>query len=97
MDPGDEASDEFAVILPETKAEGAFWVGDRIRESVMKHQFRLSGGKLVGITVSIGVAGAGFDGNTEAKELFKTAESRLFIAKCTGRNQVSVDELVSVH
>lgn len=90
-------SDEFAVILPETKAEGAFWVGDRIRESVMKHQFRLSGGKLVGITVSIGVAGAGFDGNTEAKELFKTAESRLFIAKCTGRNQVSVDELVSVH
>lgn len=90
-------SDEFAIILPETKAEGAFWVGERIRESVMKHQFRLSGGKLVGITVSVGVAGAGFDGNTEAKELFKTAESRLFIAKCTGRNQVSVDELVSVH
>ncbi len=90
-------SDEFGLVLPDTPAEGAFWVGERIREGVMKHQFRTPLGELLGITVSIGVAGARFDQNAEGRELFKTAESRLYIAKCTGRNQVSVDELVSVH
>lgn len=90
-------SDEFAMILPDTPVEGAYWVGERIREGVMKHQFRTSGGELLGVTVSIGLAGARFDQNSVGRELFKTAESRLYIAKCTGRNQVSVDELVSVH
>lgn len=89
--------DEFAVILPDTKAEGAYWVGERIRERVMKHQFRDADGGLMHVTVSIGVAGAHFDEKCDPKELFKMAEGRLYIAKCTGRNQVSVDELISVH
>jgi len=91
-------SDEFGLILPDTQVEGARWVGERIRESVMKHPFRgTKGGALIGVTVSIGLAGANFDHNSDGRELFKTAESRLYIAKCTGRNQVSVDELVSMH
>ncbi len=90
-------SDEFGAILPETKAEGAYWVAERIRERVMKHQFRAADDTLLGVTVSIGVAGAHFDDHGSTQELFKSAESRLYIAKCTGRNQVSVDELLSVH
>ncbi len=90
-------SEEFGLILPETPAEGAYWVGERIRESIMKHQFRTSEGTMLGVTVSIGVGGAHFDENMDARELYKTAESRLYIAKCTGQNQVSVDELVSLH
>lgn len=90
-------SDEFGLLLPETKAEGAFWVGERIREAVAKAPFRTAEATLPQVTVSIGVAATGFDGSSEAKELFATAESRLFIAKCTGKNQVSVDEIVNVH
>ncbi len=91
------AEEEFAVILPDTPVEGAFWVGDRIRESVNRYPFRTAEGKLLGITVSVGVAGAQFDDNHECEALFKIAQSRLFIARSTGKNQVSLDELVNVH
>lgn len=90
-------SDEFGVVLPDTPVEGAYWVGERIRGNVIKHQFRTVSGELLGVTVSVGVSGARFDHNTKGRELFKTAESRLYVAKCTGKNQVSVDELVSIH
>lgn len=91
------SEEEFAIILPDTPVEGAFWVGDRIRESVNRYPFRTEDGKLRAITVSVGVAGAQFDDNHVAEELYKIAQSRLFIAKSTGMNQVSLDELVNVH
>ena len=87
--------EEFGVILPETPANGAFWVGERIRSSVAKETFHLNDeNPLIGCTVSIGVASARFDQNLDAETLYKTADKRLFIAKHTGRNQVSMDELV---
>lgn len=85
---------QFGVILPDTPASGAYWVAERIRASVAKETFRLDEeNELFGITVSIGVASVAHDQPMEAGAMFKTAEQRLFIAKQTGRNQVSLDEL----
>lgn len=90
--------EEFGCLLPETPASGAYWVAERIRTSIAKHSFMVSNGtQPVGCTVSIGIAGARFDEDTDAQSLYKVADTRLYIAKHTGRNQVSIDELVSLH
>jgi len=90
--------EEFGVVLPETPAGGAVWVAERIRSSVAKESFVLpDGAQILGCTVSIGVASARFDQNMDAGELFKIADKRLYIAKHTGRNQVSMDEIVEMH
>lgn len=87
--------EEFGVVLPETPAAGAMWVAERIRSSVAKETFSLGEeNHLFGCTVSIGVASARFDQNMDAGALFKIADQRLYIAKHTGRNQVSMDEIV---
>lgn len=91
------AGNEFAICLPETPAKGAFWVAERIRESVIKQQFYNAKNELIGCTVSLGVASANFDDKLRAPDLFKAAESRLFIARHTGENKVSCDELVNMH
>lgn len=89
---------EFAVILPETPASGAFWVAERIRANVAKETFALGEeNHLFGCTVSIGIASAQFDQNLDANSLYKIADQRLYIAKHTGRNQVSMDELMEMH
>ena len=89
---------EFAVILPETPASGAFWVAERIRSNVAKETFALGEeNHLFGCTVSIGIASAQFDQNMDANSLYKIADQRLYIAKHTGRNQVSMDELMEMH
>lgn len=89
---------EFGVILPDTPASGAFWVAERIRSSVAKETFALGEeNHLFGCTVSIGIASAYYDQNLDADTLYKIADQRLYIAKHTGRNQVSMDELVEMH
>ena len=90
--------EEFAVILPETPAAGAFWVAERIRTSIAKETFHLEDeNQLFGCTASIGISSAHFDENKDAGALYKAADQRLYIAKHTGRNQVSMDELVGMH
>lgn len=90
--------EEFGCLLMDTPAEGAYWVAERIRASVAKHTFLVtSNNHPVGCTVSIGIAAAGFDQDTDANTLYKAADTRLYIAKHTGRNQVSMDELVNLH
>ena len=90
--------EEFGVILPETPASGAYWVAERIRSSVAKETFALGDeNHLFGCTVSIGIASGRFDQNLDANALYKIADQRLYIATHTGRNQVSMDELVEMH
>jgi diguanylate cyclase (GGDEF)-like protein/PAS domain S-box-containing protein len=90
--------EEFGVILPETPAAGAFWVAERIRTQIAKESFRLENeNQIIGCTASIGIASAHFDENKDAGALYKAADQRLYIAKHTGRNQVSMDELVGMH
>ncbi len=88
---------QFAVALPDTPASGAYWVAERIRSSVAKETFRIDEeNDLFGCTVSIGIASAQHEQQLDANALFKIADQRLFIAKTTGRNQVSMDELLEM-
>lgn len=89
---------EFGIILPETPGSGAYWVAERIRAHVAKETFALGDeNHLFGCTVSIGIASAHGDQLMDANSLFSIAGQRLYIAKHTGRNQVSMDELAEMH
>lgn len=89
---------QFGVILPDTPGSGAFWVAERIRSSVAKETFALGDeNHLFGCTVSVGISTAHHEDQLDANALFKAADQRLYIAKHTGRNQVSMDELMEMH
>jgi len=66
--------DEFAMLLPETRAEGARTLADRIRERLAND------GEQPPLSVSIGAAIYPDDGDTLEK-LLKTAEAALYIMK----------------
>ncbi len=89
--------EEFGILLPDTPADGAFWVAERIRTAMARHNFSLDMQKEVHCTVSIGVADAISDEAEDATRIYKIADTRLYIAKNMGRNQVSMDEIVALH
>jgi diguanylate cyclase (GGDEF)-like protein/PAS domain S-box-containing protein len=96
--PSRIGGEEFAVMLPDTPSEGAYWVAERIRMAILKHAFTLGHDKPpVNCTISIGVASASMGEEVDASGLYKLADTRLYIAKNTGRNQVSVDEILHTH
>ena len=92
--------EEFAILLPETPENSAFWVADRICSEIAKYNFFIEDSILpVKCTVSIGVSSSEnfvyqSDSELTSKDLYKQADLRLYIAKNTGRNQVSVDEIL---
>lgn len=90
--------EEFGVILPDTNTGGGLWAAERIRQSVAGHHFIVGTDQApVTCKVSIGVASATMEDDRDSSELFKIADTRLYIAKQTGRNQVSVDEVLRTH
>lgn len=74
------AEHQFAVILPETDAAGAAFVGEKIRRSVELYPFDEN----FEITVSIGIAGRARD--EEADELLLRAEAAAMEAHHRGGN-----------
>jgi len=78
--------DEFIVLLPETPAQGAVDVAERIRES-MNAMPILVEGKPVPSTVSIGVASFPEDGQG-LDAVVSRADRALYQAKRGGRNRV---------
>ena len=74
--------EEFSALLPETSAEGAMEVAERMRARVAATQF--AGRE---ITVSLGVAEFPTDANT-TERIIAVADKALYEAKKTGRNRV---------
>ncbi len=90
--------EEFGVFLPDTPEDGAFWVADRICTKVAKHNFFVKDSIMpISCTVSIGMASTDSNLEISSTDLYKNADTRLYIAKNTGRNQVSMDEILQVH
>ncbi len=81
--------DEFMLLLPSTDAGAAREAAEDILERASKRPFKLrhSGTKLP-ITLSIGIATAPQDANN-ATRLVQTADTALYHAKRSGRNQVA--------
>lgn len=80
--------EEFMVILPETDATMAMQIAERLRAAVERQPFDIGGGKIVRITVSIGVATYPQQANA-LEELVKAADVALYAAKEGGRNRVT--------
>ena len=88
----------FAVQLPETEVKGAYYVADRVRDMINRREFSFGGDlKSLHCGISAGIATAEHVDNLSPADLFKLADTRLYIAKNTGQNQVSIDEIAQMH
>lgn len=81
--------EEFCVVLPETDAEGAVVVAERIRAAVEALEFRV-GDRHVPVTVSVGVAALVPASHHESQMLVLNTDKALYEAKAAGRNCVRV-------
>ncbi|ABK44404.1 diguanylate cyclase with PAS/PAC sensor [Magnetococcus marinus MC-1] len=75
--------EEFFVILPNTDADGAIKVADRLRERVAEKE--VDG---LRVTISIGVASYPDLSITRPDAMVRAADSALYVAKEQGRNKV---------
>ncbi|HEY3286826.1 MAG TPA: diguanylate cyclase [Gemmatimonadaceae bacterium] len=78
--------EELALILPQTSAEGAAELAERLRQRIEAMAVE-QGGVTIRVTLSMGVAVYRAGGEGRAT-IFKTADQRLYTAKHRGRNQV---------
>jgi diguanylate cyclase (GGDEF)-like protein len=75
--------EEFAIISPETKAEGAFNLAEKVRKGIEKYSFGTNK-----VTVSLGVAE--FHQAIKKDDLYSHADQALYLAKNKGRNRTEV-------
>ncbi len=80
--------EEFAVILPETQAEGALELAERIRQAVQYAVVRMENGDPLRVTASLGVAGLDTLEVDSPTALFAAVDAALYEAKGSGRNCV---------
>jgi diguanylate cyclase (GGDEF)-like protein len=79
--------DEFALILPDTGGEGAFAVGERIRERIASYTFLESDALAIRLTASVGVATLP-DVAASAEELVQAADKAMYAVKDSGKNGI---------
>lgn len=87
--------EEFVVILPETRLDGAFMVAETLREKIFKGVTPLlDQGSEWPVTVSLGVSGYPADGST-TDHLLSHADSCLYRAKQQGKNRVYWESILA--
>ncbi len=79
--------EEFAVLLPETKLEGALVIAERVRRLV-DTQVVQAESHSIHVTISVGVTSHAHDKEVEPHILLKKADLALYRAKTLGRNRV---------
>jgi len=79
--------DEFAVVLPDTGGEGAFAVGERVRERIAAHNFLARDGLAIRLTASVGLATLP-DVAASAEELMAAADKAMYGVKDSGKNGI---------
>ncbi|HYA08490.1 MAG TPA: GGDEF domain-containing protein, partial [Gaiellaceae bacterium] len=86
--PARFGGEEFSILLPETPADQALEIAERIRRAVAEREFEVeTATEPVRATVSIGVASFPKDG-ADANELIHQADLAVYRAKLQGRNRV---------
>jgi diguanylate cyclase (GGDEF)-like protein len=80
--------EEFAVLLPSTPGDNAYFVADRVRRQLRDTRYTGLGLPAeANITISVGVATCPLDA-TEFDALMELADKALYLAKAEGRDQV---------
>ncbi len=84
--------EEFVVVLPQTKLAGAKNLGEQIRSELecKKWMHHRTGQPIGKVTASFGIAE--LRSGEECDDLLDRADTKLYEAKASGRNRVSVDE-----
>ncbi len=80
--------EEFVAFLPDTDAETAYKVADRLRETISEIIVHTEDNQNVKFTVSIGVSSDAVSENVDM--LIKTADEAMYQAKQGGRNRVRI-------
>ncbi|MCL6638912.1 MAG: response regulator [Firmicutes bacterium] len=84
---GRYGGEEFVILLPDTGAQKAYTVMERLRQEWEKVNLAdPNSGVPIRITFSAGISEPGADGDTE-KDIIKAADKALYLAKETGRNK----------
>jgi two-component system cell cycle response regulator len=82
--------EEFVIVMPDTHLDVAAKIAERVRLEVERERFAVADdGSRIAITVSIGLAERGHDGEPEG--LFRRADRALYQSKSSGRNRVSAN------
>jgi len=79
--------EEFTILLPETTGRKAVGVGKRIRSATESQMFNPSPGKLVNLTISIGVTQYCY--KEDIKDFVQRADKAMYLSKQNGRNRVT--------
>lgn len=86
--------EEFALVFPETDLEGAYSACERLRAMVQSSEISV-GAQKIKLTVSIGLTELTQKTSASAL-LLKRADELLYVAKNSGRNQVTAEGSVEV-
>ncbi len=91
---GRYGGEEFLVVLPETDAEGAEVVAEKVRGLVEEVCVTADNGEEIRVTISIGVVAidqySAASSRPEVNQLIAAADAALYRAKTNGRNRVEV-------
>jgi diguanylate cyclase (GGDEF)-like protein len=94
--PGRFGGEEFAVILPNTKAEGAYVIAERLRQKIAEEPFKFERADEttveVQVTISIGVSSIEKDETED--DVIRTADAALYQAKNEGRDRTVMFEQI---
>jgi diguanylate cyclase (GGDEF)-like protein len=84
--------DEFVIMLPETSAQQATQMAERVREEIAGHRFNGGVGADIYLTASFGVASFP-EHATESEKLIELADAAMYEAKISKKNSVRVAAL----
>lgn len=79
--------EEFVLLLPDTDAEGAHLVAERVRAAIAGLSLVTPEGQPVAVTASLGLSTLGHDAD-DLDGLLRNADEALYSAKANGRNRV---------
>ena len=80
--------EEFLAVLPQTDSQGARAKAELLRKQVEEAEFAVGQGRVIHMTVSLGVATFPDPRIKDINDLLKVADDALYRAKGAGRNQV---------
>jgi len=80
--------EEFAILLPETSADQAMVMAERLRVDVERHCFIENSGSCVPVSISLGIAEYPSD-SSEREALIAASDTAMYQSKALGRNRAT--------